>query len=346
MIRLLIVDDSITQREILRRSLEIHPDFTVVGEVPDGSQAVQAVKDLVPDVVLMDVHMPSMDGVEATRQIMTQCPVAIIIVSSTLQSRDLNHGLAALQAGAVAILQKPSGAALLHLDEIAPELREAILSAAQIQIRPAPSSSRSRAPLPHPAPKDILDRTHRDPVQAIGLCASTGGPPVLVEILSALPRPYPVPLLVVQHISHAFVEGFTTWLADRCERPVRLVHSHQPLEPGIWFAPPGTHLTLGSGQHMELIPQLPSDIHCPSGDPLFRSLARHLGPHAAGIQLTGMGNDGAEGLLQLRKAGGITLIQDEESSMIYGMPKAAKLLDAGELELSPQEITHVLSHWV
>jgi two-component system chemotaxis response regulator CheB len=336
MIRILIVDDSITQREILRKVLETDGEFAVVGEVRDGSHAVRSVKEHQPDVVLMDVHMPGMDGIEATRQIMNQCPVPVVMISATLRKRDIDYGLTALEVGAVSVVQKPKGAALLHLKNVGAELREAILAASQARVRRRSGASSS--------PTALV--SGRDMVEVVGICTSTGGPPVLAEILSTLPKPFPLPILLVQHIGEPFLEGFATWLSSKSGQVVRIARDGQRLEPAVWLAPPGTHLTLGSRSRVKLIPRAPTDIHCPSGNPLFSSLAKHLGSKAVGVQLTGMGDDGAEGLLQLEQAGGQTLIQNEVSCLIYGMPNAAKQLGAGQRELSPSDIATVLSQSV
>ena len=220
MIRILIVDDSVTQREILHNVLEADGEFVVVGMARDGSYAVEMVKEHQPDVVLMDIHMPIMDGIEATRQIMSQCPVPIIIISATLRKRDIDHGLAAFEAGAVSIVQKPKGAALLHLKKIGPELREAILAASQARVKRRATA----VPIVQPASPDKAD-TAAALVEVVGICVSTGGPPILVEIFSALPKPYPLPILLVQHISEPFVEGFATWLSTRTGQSVRIVTS-------------------------------------------------------------------------------------------------------------------------
>ena len=337
MIRVLIVDDSITQREILREVLEADIAFTVVAEARDGSHAVELVKAHRPDVVLMDVHMPNMDGVEATRQIMNECPTPIVIVSATLRKHDIDHGLAALEAGAISLLQKPQGAALLHLRQIKPELREAILAASQAHVKRRPFGRLSSACLEAAPRRDVSS------VQIVGICTSTGGPPVLVEILSSLPAPFPLPILLVQHISEQFVEGFATWLSARTGQVVRIARNEERLEAVVWVAPAGNHLTLGSSQRIRLLPKVTTDIHCPSGNPLFSSLAKNRGAKAAGILLTGMGDDGAWGLLELKQAGGLTLIQDEATCLIYGMPGAAKRLGAGQYELPPKDIAAFLS---
>lgn len=342
MIRVLIVDDSITQREILKRVLEADGEFTVVGEARDGNQVVDMVRKCQPDVVVMDIHMPEVDGIEATRLVMSQCPIPIVVASATLQRRDVNYGLKAIEAGAVAVVSKPSGAALLHLKKIGPELRHELLAAARVNVsRLMPivvPTSRSV-----PAPQSQIAICKSQVINAIGVCASTGGPRALCEIFAAIPKPFPIPILLVQHISQGFVEGFGEWLGSQTGHDVRLATDGQRLAPGIWLAPRRQHLTLGSPTRLALPNRMPADVHCPSGDPLFESLARHLGPKAIGVQLTGMGDDGAHGLLALKKAGGETLIQSEATCLIWGMPKVAKELGAGNYELSPTAIAGALS---
>ena len=264
----------------------------------------------------------------------------VVIISATLRKHDIDHGLAALDAGAVTIVQKPKGAALLHLQKIAPELREALVAASHARVK------RRVSVAPAAGLHEKVSRQEETPAEAIGICASTGGPPVLVEILSGLTRPFPLPILLVQHISEPFVEGFATWLSSKVEHPVQIARDGQRMEPGVWLAPAGQHLSLGSRWRVKLIARLPTDIHCPSGNPLFSSLARHLGSRAVGVQLTGMGDDGAQGLLELKQAGGLTLAQDHGSCLIYGMPKAAQDLGAAQHALCPGDIATALSRLV
>jgi two-component system chemotaxis response regulator CheB len=226
----------------------------------------------------------------------------------------------------------------LHLDKIAPRLRDELLAASKAKIlgRPGPASARDVERVA-PSPRAL------NSIDVIGVCASTGGPPVLVRLFSRLPLPVPVPVLLVQHISPGFEEGFARWLGASTGQPVALAAASQRLEPGIWVAPQGTHLTVGSRTRMSLEPADPNEIHCPSGNPLFESLGKHFHARAAGVLLTGMGDDGAEGLLALKNAGGTAFIQDEASSLIWGMPKAARLLGASHYELNPEGIARMLT---
>ena len=337
MIRLLIVDDSVTQREIFRRLFVDDGAFTVVAEAATGEEAIRLVQTHVPDVVLMDIHMPGMGGIEATREIMRVCPVPIVVASATLRKQDVDLAMQALQAGAVSVIEKPQGAVLLHLQKIAPQLRAELVAASQAVVR------RRSAPATHRAPAPVSVRgAARGRVEVIGIATSTGGPPVLLQIFSALPKPFPLPILLVQHISEGFVEGFARWLGEMTGHSVRLAADGAQLEPGIWLAPGGRHLALASRTRIELPSRRDSDIHCPSANVLLESLSRHAGSSSLGIVLTGMGDDGARGLLALKQAGGQTVIQDEASALIWGMPKCAKELGAANQELSPAEIVRVM----
>lgn len=336
MIRLLIVEDSVTQREIFRRLFAEDGAFTIVAEAATGEEAIRLVQQYVPDVVLMDIHMPGMGGIEATREIMRVCPVPIVVASATLRKQDIDLAMKALEAGAVSIIEKPQGAVLLHLQKIAPQLRMELVAASQAVLLRRSSSATPR--LPPTVSKKLAALGN---VEVIGVATSTGGPPVLLEIFSALPKPFPLPVLLVQHISEGFVEGFARWLGEMTGHPTRLATDGARLEPGIWLAPGGRHLALANRARIELPPRRATDLHCPSANVLFDSLSRHAGT-SLGILLTGMGDDGAMGLLALKQAGGHTVIQDEASALIWGMPKCAKELGAANQELSPSEIARVM----
>ena len=347
MIRVLIVEDSGTQREILRRLLQDDPELTVVAEAPNGRKAIQAVQMHAPDVVLMDIHMPDMDGITATAEIMSLCPVPIVIASATLRKRDIDLALKAYDAGAVSVIEKPEGAVLLHLGKIAPELRRELIAASRADVhRRTPNTiTPSRRPSPPPVSSMSLPINNAER-SVIGICASTGGPPVLKEILAGIPKPYPMPILLVQHISHGFEEGFARWLSASTGQQAQIATDGQRIAPGIWIAPGGRHLTAGSSTRLSLPTGAPAEIHCPSGNPLFESLARVLGDRAVGIQLTGMGEDGAAGLLSLKNAGGLTMIQEQASCMIWGMPRAARQNGAAMYELEPAGIIQALTGMV
>ena len=337
MIRILVVEDSVTQREIFRRLFAADGAFTVVAEAATGEEAIRLVQQHHPDVVLMDIHMPGMGGIEATREIMRVCPVPIVVASATLRKQDIDLAMKAIEAGAVSVIEKPQGAVLLHLQKIAPQLREELLAASTAIVRRRPLPAKLPSPAPNSAKMAVAGK-----IEVIGVAASTGGPPVLLEILSALPKPFPLPVLLVQHISEGFVEGFARWIGESTGHPTRLATDGARLESGIWVAPGGRHLALASRARIELPLRQANDIHCPSANVLFNSLSRQAATASLGILLTGMGDDGARGLLALKQAGGQTVIQDEASCLIWGMPKSAKELGAANLELNPAEIVRVM----
>ncbi len=335
MVRVLVVEDSVVQREILRRVLSADATFTVVAEARNGREAVRLAEELRPDVILMDIHMPDMNGVEATREIMQRFPVPIVIASATLKKHDIDMGLEALNAGAVTVIAKPEGAVLLNLDKISAQLRAEIAAAAKIVLKPR----RAAPPKKQPVTAPRVGKT----IEVIGICASTGGPPVLIEILGALPRPFAIPILLVQHITSGFEESFARWLTEKTGQAVGMAVNGQRLSKGTWMSPTGKHLLLANAKTLDLPAQEPGDIHCPSGNPLFVSLAKYYAERAVGVLLTGMGDDGAAGLLQLKQAGGTTVVQDEASSFIWGMPKVGHELGAATYEINPREIAALLT---
>lgn len=337
MIRVLIVEDSITQREILCRIVRNSDGMAVVGEARDGVEAVAKVEELSPDVVLMDVHMEPMNGIEATRIIMRQHPTPIVIMSSTLQKRDIDLAVDAMQSGAVMAIEKPKGSALLHMSKMAPSLVRVLHEAAEAKVR----SSAIKKPDYKTVGKSLW-RLPAQPTRVIGIVSSAGGPATLVRILKGLPRNYPIPILLVQHISKGFEEGFASWLGRETGLPASIATDGQRLTPGVWMGPCERHITLAVGNRISLRPQQPDDIHCPGGDPLLHSIARQSGKASMGMVLTGMGDDGARGLLAIKQAGGQTIIQDEATAMVWGMPQAAKKIGAGDYELGPSEINKAL----
>lgn len=340
-IRVLIVEDSITQREILCRILSQGEEFTVVGEARDGAEAVKKSRELSPDVLLMDVHLDGSNGIEATEQIMRDNPLPIVIMSSTLRKRDIDLAVEALRVGAVEVIEKPKGAALLHLSKMAPKLRQVLCEAAVTSVRKSAVREVDKASvrLEHYQPP-------AQSTQVIGVCVSAGGPSVLVRIFSALPAGFPIPIVLVQHISAGFEEGFAIWLTRQTGQTARIASDGQRLTSGIWLGPTGQHIVLKSPRVIGLLPKHEEDIHCPAGDPMLSSLAEQHGTAAVGVVLTGMGDDGARGLLALKRAGGQTIIQNEATSMVWGMPRAAMKAGAHDYAFNPAEIAAALRRLV
>ena len=329
--RVVVCEDSRTYSAALVRALEHSREIDVVGVCPTAEAAVEAVPRLGPDLVTMDIELPGMSGLQAVEQLMGASPVPILVISSTVTSRGSANASAALGAGALDIVGKdelnlgdPDGASAHALRR-----RVKVLSGARVIRHP-------RARLPRRTPQ--ATRALR-PVAAVGVCASTGGPQAVATLLSELPADYAVPILVVQHIAAGFTAGLARWLDGEVPLSVDVAEDGEPLGPGARIAPEGAHLLLSPERTLTL-DRTTSALHRPSGDVLLWSLADVLGRDAAGVVLTGMGQDAAEGLRAIHDAGGLTIAQDEESSAIYGMPAAAA--ESADLVLPPKEIAQRL----
>lgn len=331
-LRVLIVDDSSTVRRLLADLIAEVPDMTVVGEARDGQEAISLARRLKPDIVSMDIQMPRLDGLAATRWLMEHAPLPIVIVSGRLQREDVDLAFLALQAGALAVLQTPPHRN--HPDF--PARRDQFINT--LRTMAGVSLVRRWGQTgPLPAAPDTAEPT-LPPDEAyplvIAMGASAGGPMALHKILGALPADFPVPVAIVQHISEGFVDGMVRWL-DGCT-PLHVMQARhgQIVRPGeVVLAGSGAHLTVrqaAQGIQVVLKPEKGNSPYWPSVDVLFESVAEHFGPRAVGVLLSGMGTDGARGLLKMWERGARTLVQDEASCLVYGMPGAAVELGAAE----------------
>lgn len=338
-IRVVLVEDSVTQREVLRRAMEQDGDILVVAEGRNGREGLAKTLEIRPDVVVTDVWMPEMNGLQMIRAILRERGVPIIVVSATLQKNQINLAFECLEAGAATAMEKPEGPTLIHLKEMGAELRRTIRAYSTMKILrrrlPVPGSVREVSTLPPrlPSAPGVPGQ-----VDVIGIVASTGGPPVLTEILSSLPADFSIPILIVQHISAGFEEGFVNWLSQKSALPVSLVANGAPIGPGIFLGPNGRHLTVGRKGRVSLEPPDPQDLHVPSGNRLMASLAEIYGDRAAGVVLTGMGDDGADGLKLMFQKGARTVAQDEASSLIWGMPGEAVKRGAAQMQMDTPQI--------
>jgi two-component system, chemotaxis family, protein-glutamate methylesterase/glutaminase len=316
-VRVLIVDDSAVMRQLLANLLAEDPEIEVVGTAADPHIARERIKALNPDVVTLDVEMPHMDGLTFLRKIMTLRPMPVVMIS-TLTQRGADTTLEALEIGAVDFIAKPSSDLAGGLAELASELQHKVKAAAAIRMGARRGGLASAAPRP-PRP--------RGPTAKIAFVgASTGGVEALKALLMGLPPDCP-PTLITQHMPPRFTTGFAERLDRQCPMRVSEAAHGDIIEPGhVYIAPGSHHLEIArvGGRHVCHVSEGPLvSGHRPSVDVLFRSAARVCGKSAVGAILTGMGKDGAEGLLEMRQAGAITLGQDEESALIYGMPRAA-----------------------
>lgn len=320
-IRVLVVEDSRPQRELLVGLLLASGTFAVAGTASNGRDAVAATLNLRPDVIAMDIHLPLMDGYEATRQIMQRCPTPIVMISSSNGDAE-RRAVQSLAAGALAVVRKPGTLNAANSQEERTNFLTMLRLMAGVKVvtRHPPRLPAAPAGLAHAA------NTHP---QVLAIAASTGGPAAVQTILNGLNSNYPLPILVVQHIAHGFVGALVDWLNSTTPLPVRIAVQHERLLPGhVYLAPDDRHLLAIARGQIVLRPGLPADRYCPSADVLFDSVAKVYGAQAIGVILTGMGDDGARGLSALRAAGGVTLGQDEASCVVYGMPQAAAIAGA------------------
>jgi len=316
-LRVLVAEDSATARRLLVMLLGADPELEVVGEASNGLEAVERCKKLRPDLITMDIKMPVMDGVEATRRIMIESATPVVMVSS-LDANDVRSSMQALEAGALAVLAKPAGPGSPHFARDSRELVTTIKGMAQVKlVRRWPTIPPYREV---PARLEVSDA--RD-IAVVGLVSSTGGPNALRSVLSALPADFAPPILIVQHIAAGFAEGLAEWLTSTTKRSVTLASDGQPFVPGaVYIAPDDRHLEV-TRDRLHVTASAPIDGFRPSGTRLFSSLAAVFGPRAIGVIMTGMGRDGVAGLLEMRAAGSAVLAQDEASCDIFGMPGAA-----------------------
>ena len=320
-IRLLVAEDSAVCREMLVTIFQNAPGMQVVGSARNGAEAVRLAKRLKPDVITMDVYMPEMDGYESTRRIMAEAPCPIVMVSGRLGNGENNLTFNALQAGALAVMAKPS---------LANDTRNTDALIKQVRLMAGVKVIRRKSDDDHTS-LITSSKSQKSQLNVIAMAASTGGPGALATILSSLPLNFPVPILIVQHVTEGFGAGLIEWLNQQTELVVRQAENGLPLKAGeVLVAPDNCHLVLNRGGKVSLKSPTANDPHCPSADVLFHSVAQVYGQRAVGIILTGMGSDGARGLYELHLLGAHTIAQDEATSIIYGMPGTAVKLNAVE----------------
>lgn len=357
MIRILVVDDSETVRQLLVHEIDRQTDMKVVGVAANGVEAIRQAEKLRPDVITMDIQMPLMDGLEATREIMCTRACPIIIVSQHWNQNDKQKLFEALETGAIAMVNKPAGPGHPEYDESVACLLKNIRMMSEIKVitrrRSSPASKKipltrlknSGVTCPPPCRTGCPIGSHCGRVIVIG--ASTGGPVVLREIFERIPAPYGLPILVVQHIAPGFLSGLVDWLSNATGHVIEIArHGITPEAGHIYFAPDDQHMGLAPNGSINLSNDPKEHSLRPAVSYLFRSVAKNAGETAIGVLLTGMGADGAKELKLLKDAGAATVIQNQESCVVFGMPGEALKLDAARHILPPDEIAGLLNHAV
>jgi len=341
-VRVLVVDDSAVVREVLKRMLESDPAVHVVGMAADGAEAIELTAQLRPDLVTMDLMMPGMDGMEATERIMAYVPTPVLFFSSFFDREGPYSRPDALAAGALDVVEKPSLLPDGGWDVVAGALVDKVKALARVpvitHVRGANVLARQRAQEPRLTPglPPVID--------VVGVGVSSGGPRVLDELLSALPANFSLAVLVVQHMAEGFISGLVSWVQQRCQLPVKVAEEGDAVLPHrVLFAPEWAHMVVLPTGHVHLSEADPVSGHRPSVDVTLLSLAKVYGSRAAGVLLTGMGHDGAAGLLAIRHAGGVTMVQDEASCVVFGMPRAAIELGAVQHVLPPPGLSDRLT---
>ncbi|MCP4110034.1 MAG: chemotaxis-specific protein-glutamate methyltransferase CheB [Desulfobacteraceae bacterium] len=330
MMKILIVDDSALIRSILKHLLnnKIEKNFIIAGEASDGERAVEMNRELKPDVIIMDINMPKMNGIEATRRIMKDNPVPILIFSREI---DADISYKAMSAGAVDVMPKPT------MDQInEPNFYKKFLQKIQVL------GTSEELPVPGSAVTNSKSVLKKNKYQMLVMGASAGGPVAVKEVLENLPGTFPFGIALVQHMERGFDKGYVRWLNQATRLSVRLAGDTELIRPGeVFVAPVDKHLIVAGNRLMlDDGPRILNQKPC--ADVLFESAALSYGDRLVGVLLTGMGRDGASGCVSVLSKGGITLVQDEQTSAIFGMPKAAIEMGGASKILPLQKIAEYL----
>ncbi len=342
MIKTLIVDDSKVQREFLAHLLSSDPDIQIVGFAASGYEALELVRIKKPDIITMDIHMPGMDGYETTRTIMETVPTPIVIVSGSVRVKEVAGTFRSLEAGALAVVLSPPGFEHPQFATCRKEIIQTVKLMSEVKVIKRFSRTRREPKIPVPLVRTYEDDLRRIKVIAIG--ASTGGPMALQIILSKLTAELPVPVLIVQHIATGFIQGFREWLSATSGIKLRIAEEEEPVLPGTgYIAPDNFHMGISREGTIKLSNQPPENGLKPSVSYLFRSVAQSIGGDSLGVLLTGMGKDGADELKIMKEKGSLTIVQNQESSVVFGMPGEALRIGAADHALSPEGIAEIMS---
>jgi two-component system chemotaxis response regulator CheB len=322
-IRVLIVEDSGVIRQFLEHIIAQDTRLEIVGAVETAEEALRILNRVAPDVISMDIRLPGMNGFEATQRIMEERPTPIVVVSASVENADMQITMNALQAGALTILEKPTGVTSNEYEALAARLCTQLAIMSQVKVVRRRVETRPLAVRRNSRP------TARGPgYQVLGIASSTGGPSALVQLLGGLGAGFPLPIVIVQHIAASFLGGFASWLEDVCPFAVEIVTNRSLVAPLTVYLAAQDHHLLAEYGFVRVNRGPPVCAQRPSGTVLFDSMASAYGTQALGVVLTGMGDDGAEGLLRIRQCGGYTIAEHESTAVVYGMPAEAVRLGA------------------
>lgn len=363
-IRVLLVEDSPVALIVLKRILGSTGEIEVVGTARSGVEGLKLIPQVRPQVICTDLHMPHMDGLEFTQEVMATYPRPILVISASVQAEDTQNVFRLLQAGAVDVFPKPRhGLSGENYESLKRELVTKIKVLSGVAVftlrRRAAGTTPTRATKPQPSPTPTATPKPATPIRTpsrpfiprpgtpnpriVAIGASTGGPQALHGILTHLPKNFPVPIVCVQHISQGFLQGLVNWLAIECKLAVRVaVPGEFPQAGAVYFPPEQQHLEFNSRCQFVCSNAPPWKGHRPSATVMFQSIAQRYGRNSLAVLLTGMGTDGADGMASIHRAEGITIAQDEASSVVFGMPKAAIALNAAQHVLPVREIASFL----
>ena len=332
-VRVMVVEDSLVVRQLLVHIIASDPRLVVAASVSSAEEALQEIGRVQPDVVSMDIRLPGMDGLEATRRIMSEHPTPIVVIADSIEDTSLKISMNALRAGALTVVEKPVGLSSANYAGIASTICTQLYIMSQVPVVRQRSFAPWREKNPMAAPTRDPEWSLMRP-SIMGIAASTGGPPALAKVLGGLPEDFPLPILLVQHMGAPFMEGFASWLNGLTPLNVRLAQDQEIPAPGhVYVAPGDRHLLLSPAGTLKVSGEPPLGNQRPSATLLFQSMARSVGRRGLGVILTGMGEDGAQGLVELRQAGGYGLAEDESTAVVYGMPAAASRMGGVNVSL-------------
>lgn len=364
MIRVLVVDDSLIVREIITKILRSDPEIEIVGTARNGVEAIDMAARLRPSIITMDVNMPIKNGLEAIEEIMAYTPTPILVISS-LVNKEVGFAFKAMELGALDVFEKPTMGVWNGQEKLERELKARVKLLSKIKVvthltgrrkeQLTVSSQQSipmeQRPVPEvlpPIDQPIAKTSNGNSIfEIIAIGTSTGGPKALQQVLSPIPKDFPLPIVIVQHIVDGFTEGLVEWLETQCQVKVKLGKDREPLQSGVvYIAPCRFHMRVDEYKQIRLDDTPPIGGHKPAATVLLSSVAKVYENRAIGIILTGMGGDGAEGLKEMRDRGAVTIAQDKDTSIIFGMPKVAIDMGAAQkvlpVDIIPLEIMRMV----